>query len=178
MPRPRRIPRRTDPQELAALYKAHLEWVNLAAQEVAHRFNAVAAARLAGFTNYLASLGWVRASGQYFVLRALYFAPDRCMRQNELAEQMNVTSANMTRLIDALEERRLVSRTQSPTNRKVELTASGEELCSRLVPEVAHYLEQSLACFSNDELLQFNDLLRRLQAHMETLTPEPMQGAH
>jgi DNA-binding MarR family transcriptional regulator len=172
VPRVRKRPHKTDPRQLAELYAAHYPWVDAGIMEVTHRLTAVTSTRLAAYTNRLASLDWERATGRYSVLRFLYFEPDHCMTQRELAEQMNVTSANITRLIDALETRGLVSRHPTNGNRKailVRLTTTGEQACDTLVPEVARFSSEALSCFSADELTQLNDLLKRLQINLESL---------
>jgi|SRR6266508_3882724 len=170
--RPRKRPHRTDPRELAELYAAHYPWVDVGVMEVTHRLTAVSSMRLGAYTNRLAAVEWERATGRYSVLRFLFFAPGHRMTQSDLARQMNVTSANITRLTDALESRGLVSRNPLNGNRKailVTLTAAGEQLCDSLVPEVARFSAETLSCFSAQELNQLNQLLKRLQSNLESL---------
>ena len=58
-------------------------------------------------------------SARYSLLRALYFTDGHRLPQSEVARAMNVTSPNVTQLIDALEREGLVERAISESDRRV-----------------------------------------------------------
>lgn len=88
----------------------------------------------------------------------------------DLARELYIDSASMTRMIDRLEKRNLLRRARSDFDRRVinlRLTPEGEELVSRL-PEIY----QSVLCrgfkdFSADELVMLKVLLRKLLANFQ-----------
>ena len=59
------------------------------------------------------SLGISRTVGGYQLLRILYFAPEHRLTQVEVAGEMQVTSANITFLVDGLEKEQQVRRVPS-----------------------------------------------------------------
>src|SRR6185436_16894508 len=89
----------------------------------------------------------------YSVLRILYFA-DSPKTQNDLRVELNVTSPNVTYLIDGLEREGLVVRVAHPSDRRtgfVELTDKGREIASALVPGMAQFMAQMSEGLTDDE---------------------------
>ena len=76
----------------------------------------------------------------YDVLAALGDAPERSLRQVELAERVLLSNSGLSRLIDRIERRGLVERTSCPTDRRsfyVRLTDDGDEMLERMWPVYA-----------------------------------------
>jgi len=76
----------------------------------------------------------------YDVLAALRDAPERSLRQVELAERVLLSNSGLSRLIDRIERDRLVERTACPDDRRsfhVRLTDAGEAMLERMWPVYA-----------------------------------------
>jgi MarR family 2-MHQ and catechol resistance regulon transcriptional repressor len=115
-------------------------------------------------------------SGRYSVLRALYFADGHRLPQVEVARALNVSSPNVTQLIDGLERDGLVERSVSESDRRVtyaQLTGSGETLCAEAVPAMGRFMQETTAPFSSAEMDQLTDLLARFRHHLAQLKGGP-----
>lgn len=76
----------------------------------------------------------------YDVLAALRDAPDRNLRQVELAERVLLSNSGLSRLVDRIERAGLVRRTSCPSDRRsfhVQLTDEGGEMFERMWPVYA-----------------------------------------
>jgi DNA-binding MarR family transcriptional regulator len=116
------------------------------------------------------SLGISRTIGRYQLLRILYFKPEHRLTQVEVAGEMQVTSANITFLVDGLEKDQLVRRVPSLTDRRtvyVELTEAGQAFSERIVPSLAHFLAELTEGFTDDEKRQLSQLLDRVRRNAE-----------
>jgi MarR family 2-MHQ and catechol resistance regulon transcriptional repressor len=125
-------------------------------------------------SQYLAANFNINTS-RYSLLRALYFTPDKRLPQSEVARAMNVTSPNVTQLIDALEREGLVERVVSETDRRVsyaQLTAEGRAKCAILVPAMAKYMQETSAGLNREEMLQLTKLLAKLRTSLDQTTTE------
>ena len=125
-------------------------------------------------SQYLAANFNINTS-RYSLLRALFFTPEKRLPQSEVARAMNVTSPNVTQLIDALEKDGLVERVVSETDRRVsyaQLTAEGLAKCSILVPAMARFMQETSAGLSPDEMRQLSALLAKLRTGLDQMTTE------
>jgi DNA-binding MarR family transcriptional regulator len=157
------------------------------ALEFIWRLATTAAARQAFFAQRLRAFGLPGVIAQYSVLRDIYFSEHRMLSQAQIMRIRLVSSANVTKLIHGLEQAGLVRREVNPEDKRstlVHLTESGLELCERLVPAISHDTDVLLDCFSDAELGILNELLARLQAHIDEdldtgrfLTQEQNEGA-
>lgn len=123
------------------------------------------------------SLGVSRTIGRHQLLRILYFSPEHRLTQVEVANEMQVTSANVTFLVDGLEKDQLVRRVPSLTDRRtvyVELTETGLAFAQRIVPSLARYMAGMLEGFSDDEKHEFSALLDRLRRNAERYAPRSL----
>ena len=91
-------------------YKDAYPWADLVALELNQRMAAAEAARRTAMVHRWNAVGLSKATGQYTVLRNLNFADENRMTQSEIGRRMSVTSSNVTRLIDGLEQEGLVRR--------------------------------------------------------------------
>lgn len=89
----------------------------------------------------------------------------------DLARVMESDTGSMTRMIDRLEAKGLVSRRRCGEDRRVvwlELTDPGREIAEKLTTIVVKVLNKHLHGFSADELDTFKGFLRRMLANRET----------
>lgn len=94
-----------------------------------------------------------------------------------LSRHMNYDSGAITRLVDHLEERGLVVRSRSTSDRRVvklSLTKAGQAMWKKLTPAVVEYWNDLLEGFSHTEAETLVSLLARLLARMEQ---EPVKAA-
>jgi DNA-binding MarR family transcriptional regulator len=132
--------------------------------------NLTNSAQLSAMGRLCDSMGVSRTVGRYQLLRILYFAEAHRMTQVEVAGEMQVTSANVTFLVDGLEKDELVRRVPSLTDRRtvyVELTETGLNFAGRIVPSLATYMAAMLEGFSEDEKRQLSHLLDRVRRNAE-----------
>jgi len=76
----------------------------------------------------------------YDVLAALRDAPERTLRQVELAQRVLLSHSGLSRLLDRIESKGLVSRTSCPTDRRsfhIKLTDEGAQMLERMWPVYA-----------------------------------------
>jgi DNA-binding MarR family transcriptional regulator len=101
---------------------------------------------------------------QYNILRILRGAGAAGLPSGEIGERMVGRDPDVTRLLDRMEERELVSRRRSTTDRRVvttQLTASGLRLVNDLDAPIAAMHVQQFGHLSEDEMADLNLLLER-----------------
>ena len=106
---------------------------------------------------------------QYNVLRILRGAGEH-LACGEIASRMIAREPDMTRLLDRLEKRKLVSRCRQQTDRRVvavRITDAGLKLLADLDPKVLAGHQKQLGHMSEDELKQLIALLEKAR-HRET----------
>lgn len=88
---------------------------------------------------------------------------------SELSKQSACVNSNITSIIGRMEERGLVRRIQDKNDRRVvrvELTDDGKELYNKTVLPHKEFLGKMLDCFSEDELIELNNLLDKVYGHV------------
>lgn len=128
---------------------------------------AVALLRTADFVRRAIG-GMVEPNGitvqQYNVLRILRGAGEKGLPTLEIAERMIEQTPGITRLIDRLESKKLVSRERCLTDRRqvfCRITPAALELLARLDRPVQQAGDSALASLTDKELAQLVDLLDR-----------------
>jgi DNA-binding MarR family transcriptional regulator len=118
----------------------------------------------------LPSLSW------YDALYELYMAPDRHLRMNELARHALLSRSGLTRLVDKLEEEKLIERKSCPSDGRVQhaqLTDQGVEMLRKIWPVyragIAKYFAAHL---SETEAAQLEKSLGKVAVAMETAPAE------
>jgi DNA-binding MarR family transcriptional regulator len=109
---------------------------------------------------------------QFNILRILRGSKGQPMAVQALSARMVHPSSNASRLIDKLEGKRLVHRTQCPDDRRraeVTITPSGLELLTCLDPIIAPTLEQALVEVPLETTATLNDTLAGLLNGCDTL---------
>ena len=107
-------------------------------------------------------------SQQYNVLRILRGAGEGGLPTLEIAERMIESTPGITRLIDRLETKKLVSRERCLTDRRqvfCRITTSGLLLLSALDAPMVEAAETVLSVLKKTELASLIDLLDRTRAH-------------
>jgi DNA-binding MarR family transcriptional regulator len=118
---------------------------------------------------------------QYNVLRILRGAGDEGLPTLEIAERMIEQTPGITRLIDRLELKQLVSRERSVTDRRqvfCRITRGGLALLARLDGPIVEAEREALGVLSDRQLAQLLSLLDRarngLHAALESRRAEPL----
>ncbi|MFT9671433.1 MarR family winged helix-turn-helix transcriptional regulator [Streptomyces rhizosphaericola] len=101
------------------------------------------------------------------------------MPPSQLAEILLITRAGMTKRVDRLEARGLVSRRADPEDRRglrIGLTPEGFDLVDAAVTEHAANENRLLGLLTEDEARAFDATLRKLLAAVEGHPPQPKQA--
>ena len=154
----------------ADLYAAAFEWADRAAIEGALSVNAAYNAQTGALARLCAALGINRTVGRHALIRLLHFADGHRLTQFEIASEMQVTSSNVTFLVDGLEKEGLVQRLPHPTDRRttcVQLTPEGETFAELIVPSMARFMAAMLDGFDEEEKRSFADLLERFRRNAD-----------
>lgn len=121
---------------------------------------------------------------QYNVLRILRGAGERGLPTLDIAERMVEQTPGITRLIDRLETKKLVSRKRCKTDRRqvfCHITAAGLELLARLDEPMREAEELALGALGGRQLSQLMNLLELarngLHAAIESTRAEITQEA-
>jgi DNA-binding MarR family transcriptional regulator len=102
-------------------------------------------------------------AAQFVILRRI--ADGTAGTAAELCRSLQYDTGSMTRMLDRLEEKSLISRERSPDDRRVvhiRLTQLGNELFPKLRTAAIRNLNQRLAVFNPEELAQFTAYLQRM----------------
>ena len=103
--------------------------------------------------------------GQFGVLTLIDRNPD--LNQSALARVLGIERSTMVAVIDRLEERRLVARHESASDRRsnvLGLTARGKALLAAVKPKVRRHEKRIAAGLEPGEVTALIDLLRRISA--------------
>lgn len=92
----------------------------------------------------------------------------------DICRDLHHDSGAMTRLVDQLEDRKLIERRRSAEDRRVielSLTKAGSDVLDTLVPTACDALNTALEGFSRGEVKLLQSMLRRLIGRLEELVP-------
>ena len=98
------------------------------------------------------------------ILMILYFGEGKVYKQQELSSLLLVSRANMTKVIDGLEKRGLVTRSTSREDRRarfIKLTGAGKTLAHRIIPMQNKKIVRIAAGLSASEISTLNKLLAK-----------------
>jgi DNA-binding MarR family transcriptional regulator len=107
-------------------------------------------------------------------LSALQFIDGTETTLGDVARNLNVTPAVVTRLIDRLERRGYVRRVASVFDRRrvyIELTTAGEDVRDHAEDQLAKRLDDLLAKLSDDEVAALEEGLRVMEKVMASVEP-------
>ena len=112
----------------------------------------------------LPSLSW------YDALYELYLAPGRHLRMNELARSALLSRSGLTRLVDKLEQEKLIERKSCPSDGRVQhaqLTDKGVEMLRKIWPVYRAGIAKYFAAeISDAEARQLATIFGRMGAEM------------
>jgi len=123
-----------------------------------------------GIEASIKQVGFDLSRQRYSIVRMLYLAPGYALAQNEIAQTLGVTGANVTQLIDGLVADGWVERSTSPADRRVthaSLTEAGRDRASRLVPAVLDYMIASCSSLSTEEQRELRRLIEKVRCSAE-----------
>jgi DNA-binding MarR family transcriptional regulator len=107
---------------------------------------------------------------QYNVLRILRGAGTEGLSCSEIGERMVTRDSDITRLLNALEKRKLARRARDPSDRRViraAITPAGEQLAALLDGPLDELVRSQLAHMKRADLRLLSDLLERARAAPE-----------
>jgi len=107
---------------------------------------------------------------QYQALREI--AKNGAMLMREISDAMLVTPANVTGIVDRLEEKGLITRKISQGDRRatiVELTPEGRAVQERVAKKQGELVQRALGTFTADEQRTLRGLLQKLQREISAL---------
>jgi DNA-binding MarR family transcriptional regulator len=123
-------------------------------------------AQVATFQNFAKVLDdWNISPGQVGVLALVAANPG--INQTRVGNTLGIDRSTLVAVIDRLEERDLIVRTPSPTDRRshaLVLTETGERYLGELLPQVHEHERQIAAGLSKDERATLIALLSRVSA--------------
>jgi MarR family transcriptional regulator, 2-MHQ and catechol-resistance regulon repressor len=123
----------------------------------------------ADFENFAASYfkQYDLSPGRYNVLMQLYGRPDRTLSLSELGDNLLVTRANITGLVDGLVEDGLLERIDHPEDRRVvlaRLTDKAIKFLDWFAPRHHRNIKELLSALTIDEKRQLTVLLDKVRA--------------
>jgi DNA-binding MarR family transcriptional regulator len=109
--------------------------------------------------------------GQVDVLVAIARADETELSCSEIAERTVITKGGITKILDRLEERRLIRRVPSRQDGRsvsIQLTAKGADLCRKLTSEAARSARETFEnAFRPEQMKQFSKMLVLLVHSLE-----------
>src|SRR5262249_49363162 len=111
------------------------------------------------------------------VLMILRQHPEGCP-MSAMSGLLLVSRANITGLVDSLEERGLVQRTASQSDRRSKvgtLTESGRKLLEKILPDHYVYVRSMLAELTQEDKMKLTSLLSQMRRTMLQFAPEAGQ---
>lgn len=103
---------------------------------------------------------------QYNVLRTLDSQRETPLTVEQIGKQMIQRSSNVTRIIDKLQKKGLVSRKECPTNRRkmdILITDEGSTFLKQLDAKLAGWHKPLMDKLTDEELLTLSQLIRKLR---------------
>ncbi len=133
---------------------------------------------LTGFETMLARHGL--SQGRFLTLIVMYRTPGEALSPSALAEQVGVTRATMTGLLDGLEKDSLLERCADPTDRRkltVRLTSNGIRTLQNMLPDYYDRIGKLMRHLDAHEREQFIALLQRVNAGIPALIASAEEAA-
>ena len=99
----------------------------------------------------------------------------KCSTAADISKIAGHDAGAVTRLLDRLQTKGLVRRLRSAEDRRIvnlELTEDGKRITAEVPKIITHLANQVLAGFSQNEFLQFRDLLNRALTNATALNEE------
>ena len=110
---------------------------------------------------------------RFDVLANLERSPGHATGTSQLSKMLLASRGNITRLLDRMENDRLIRRDSSPNDRRVSevrMTGAGERLFASLAPDHEGWAQDIFAALSEAELADLIAMLRKLRARLDSLS--------
>jgi DNA-binding MarR family transcriptional regulator len=120
------------------------------------------------------------SGSQLDILKLLSDGEPGGVKLSDLSEQLHVTCANVTGLVDRLEQAAYISREPQPGDRRVilaRLTQSGARLCEEILPLQQARVVELMSCLSQAEQAALTGLLDRLADQAAVMSERQSDGA-
>ena len=130
------------------------------------------AKRIEGHVNRRFAEAHQTSLARFDVLANLERCPGHAAGATELSRLLLASQGNITRLLDRMEQDRLVRRRPSPRDRRVsevQMTRGGEALFERLARDHESWTDAMFGELDNGELKQLTALLGKVRARLEGL---------
>lgn len=106
---------------------------------------------------------------QFSALYRIYLAGDEGITLSALGNQMFVTKANITTLVDRMVARGLIKRIVNESDRrsiKAVITNEGSEILKEVIPNNQVFSSELLNCLTSREKERFRELLLKIQKEL------------
>lgn len=103
---------------------------------------------------------------QFSALYRIYVAGDEGITLSTLGDQMFVTRANITTLVDRMVARGLIKRIVNESDRrsiKAVITSQGREILQEVIPNNQVFSSEILNCLTSKEKERFHEFLLKIQ---------------
>lgn len=100
-------------------------------------------------------------------------------RIGELSRLSTIEASTLSRVVDQMEDRGMVTRTRSGEDRRVvtvDLTASGEDLTEQLIPLALRYERMALKGVTEADIVLLNTLLMTIYENLEQAEGEVVEA--
>jgi MarR family transcriptional regulator, 2-MHQ and catechol-resistance regulon repressor len=124
-----------------------------------------------GIEGLIKQAGFDLSRQRYSIVRMLYLTPGYALAQNEIAQALGVTGANVTQLIDGLVADGWVERSTSSSDRRVTyatLTTAGKARAAHLVPAVVEFMTASCSSLTVEEQAELRRLIEKVRISAES----------
>lgn len=104
---------------------------------------------------------------QKLILQYLNDFPE--LTQKEIAELVFKDNASLTRMIDLMVHKKFIKRSMNTKDRrryKIEITAKGKEVLSKLEPVIVDNRKKAFAGITEDELIQLDITLNKILSNL------------
>lgn len=106
---------------------------------------------------------------QFSALYRIYLAGDEGITLSALGDQMFVTRANITTLVDRMVARGLIKRIVNESDRrsiKAVITNQGRDILQEVIPNNQVFSSEILNCLTNKEKERFHEFLLKIQKEL------------
>ena len=110
---------------------------------------------------------------RFDVLANLERSPGHATGTSQLSKMLLASRGNITRLLDRMENDRLIRRESSPSDRRVSevrMTDTGERLFASLAPDHEGWAQDIFGALSEAELADLIAMLRKLRTQLDSLS--------
>jgi MarR family 2-MHQ and catechol resistance regulon transcriptional repressor len=130
-------------------------------------------------SEYLIPYGLGLTRAEHNFLAILHLSANKSRALNEIARDMGVTPAWVTKLLDSLQSQGLAERVSNPADRRVvyaRLTPEGQARCVSLVPAYLSFLGEAGQGLTLEEREELRRLLLKYRQHVESMLQQQKEA--